>query len=383
MSRSINNAGLDLIKKFEGFYGEAYLCPAGVWTIGYGHTAGVHQGQTMTKEEAEETLRQDLAISAAGVERLITVPLTDNQFSALVSFTFNVGAGNLGNSTLRRKLNFGNYDAVPSELNRWVKVTDPVSKEKKTMRGLVLRRAAEAELWLTPDAADTAEGIVAMPQRVENVDTLDDTEMPSLEQVTNAMRRLSYTICDGKDRSGRKRNYDLNIFGIRTSSVKAGAFDDWIGVFWMNWDRDTWEFHVWNATTDPGIYWLDQPLNVRGTAILVPDQYRSSYQIGLHRNKYEALVQCKSVKVYRDNDKDEILDMMPETIQRGLFGINIHRASADQRSTRVGKWSAGCQVLADPRDFAQLMDICNLAEDEWGPIFSYTLLTQEQLLQNT
>lgn len=382
MSRSINNAGLDLVKKFEEFSSEAYLCPAGVWTIGYGHTAGVHPGQTMTKKEAEDVLRQDLAESATDVERLITVPLTGNQFSALVSFAFNVGAGNLQSSTLRRKLDVSNYEAVPSELNRWVKATDPVTKEKKTMRGLVRRRAAEAELWLTPDEVDTAEGIVAMPQRVANVDTLDDTAVPTVEQVNNAMRRLGYTIYDGKDRAGRKRNYDLNIFGIRTANIRAGAFDDWIGVFWMNWDIDGWEFHIWNATTDPGTYWLDQPLNVSGTAILVEDQYRSSYQIGLHRNKYEALVQCNPVKIYRDNDKDEILDMMPETIQRGLFGINIHRASAYHRSTRVEKWSAGCQVIADPRDFAQLMDICNLAEDEWGPTFSYTLLTQEQLKQN-
>ncbi|QTA85193.1 lysozyme [Desulfonema magnum] len=379
MSRSINNAGLNLVKKFEGFSPEAYLCPAGVLTIGYGHTGGVSPGQTMTKEEAEAVLRQDLAESVTHVERLITVPLTSNQFSALVSFVFNVGAGNLQSSTLKRKLNAGNYGAVPSELARWVKITDPVTKEKKTMRGLVRRRAAEAELWLTPDKADSAEGSVAMPQRVENADPHDDPAVPTIEQITNTMRRLGYKIFRGKDRTGHKRNYDLNIFGVRAANIRAGAFDDWIGVFWMNWDTGGWEFHIWNATTDPGTYWLNQPLNVSGTAILVPDQYRSSYQIGLHRNKYEALVQCKPIKVYRDNNKDDVLDMMPDTIQRGLFGINIHRASTDHRSVKVEKWSAGCQVIADPRCFARLMDICNLAEYEWGPIFSYTLLTQEQL----
>ena len=150
MSRSINQRGLDLVKRFESFYSEAYLCPAGVWTIGYGHTRGVEQGQSITKEEAEALLQEDLTEAALAVERLIARSLTENQFAALVSFTFNVGAFNLKESTLRRKLNLGNDEDVPTELNHWVKATDPVSGEKRTLRGLVLRRAAEGELWLTP-----------------------------------------------------------------------------------------------------------------------------------------------------------------------------------------------------------------------------------------
>jgi lysozyme len=379
MRRSINKRGLELVKRFEGFYSEAYLCPAGVWTIGYGHTRGVRPGQTVTENEAEAMLLQDLAEAARDVERLITVPLTDNQFAALVSFVFNVGVYNLQASTLRRKLNVGNFEAGPFELNRWVKATDPVSGKKRTLRGLVLRRAAEGDLWLTPDEADETETGLAMPQRIDNVDTLEDVSVPTLAEVSGGMRNLGYTIYDGTDRSGRKRNYDLNLFGIRTADTVAGAFDDWLGVFWMNWDTDAWEFHIWQATTDPGIYYLNQPLNVSGTAIMAEGQYPSSYEIGLHKGKYEALVQCKPIKAYRDNDRDEILDMMPDTIQKGLFGLNIHRASADYRSIRVDKWSAGCQVVADPRDFARLMDICQLAGEVWGPTFSYTLLLQEQM----
>lgn len=381
MARTINRRGLNLVKQSEGFFSEAYLCPAGVWTIGYGHTRGVRQGQTVTKEEAEAILLQDLFEAAQDVERLISTKLTENQFSALVSFTFNVGGGNLQESTLRRKLNVGNYEDVPFELNRWVKATDPVSGKKRTLRGLVRRRAAEGDLWLTPDEVDETESTLSMPQRVDNVDTLEYTSVPTLTQVNGAMKKLGYKIYDGIDRSGRKRNYDLNIFGIRSANTAAGAFDDWLGVFWMNWDTDGWEFHIWRATTDPGTYYLDQPLNVTGTAIMVEGHYPASYEIGLHKGKYEALVQCKPVKVYRDNDRDEILDMMPETIQKGLFGLNIHRASADHRSIQVGKWSAGCQVVADPRDFARLMDICRIAEEAWGPTFSYTLLLQKQLEQ--
>jgi hypothetical protein len=141
------------------------------------------------------------------------------------------------------------------------------------LRGLVLRRAAEGDLWLTPDEADETESVPAMPQRVDNVDTLEGTSAPALAQVTGAMKTLGYTLYDGIDRAGRKRNYDLNLFGVRTANIVAGAFDDWLGVFWMNWDSDGWEYHVWPATTDPGTFYLDQPLNVSGTAILVDGRY--------------------------------------------------------------------------------------------------------------
>ncbi len=383
MSRAINEAGLRLVKKSEGFYPDAYLCPAGVPTIGYGHTDGVSLGQTITEAEAETFLKEDLEAAAKDVERLITAPLTDNQFSALVSFVFNLGAGSLQSSTLRKRLEAGNYEAVPGELNRWVKATDPVTGEKKTLRGLVKRRAAEGALWLTPDGAENSTEAVLVPQRAVSPDEAETSGVPTLEAVNNSMRQLGYKVFDGVDRASRKRNYDLNIFGVRTASSMPGVFDDWMGAFWMNWDTDGWEYHIWSATTDPGLYWLQNPMNVKGTAILVPDQYRSAYQLGLHRGKYEALVQSRELRVYRDENEDGTIDMRPETIESGLFGINIHRASADRRSIVVDKWSAGCQVVAGPADFAKLMDICKLAEAEWGPSFTYTLLTEAQLLANT
>mgnify|MGYP002700140382 CR=1 FL=1 len=168
MSREINQAGLDLVKSFEGFYPDAYICPAGVLTIGYGHTGNdVAEGQCINMTVAQELLCKDMASAAASVERLVTVPLSDNQFAALASFAFNCGAANLGVSTLLKKLNRGDYDAVPTELCRWVKATDPATGKKRTLRGLVRRRSAEGELWL---AADEATGIAAnelMPQCIE------------------------------------------------------------------------------------------------------------------------------------------------------------------------------------------------------------------------
>jgi lysozyme len=147
MGRTVNDAGVALVKEFEGFRAQAYLCPAGVWTIGYGHTRGVTRGDCVTKARAEALLAQDMAEAGAAVEQLITVPLTDNQLAALTSFVFNLGARALAASILRKKLNAGKYDAVPAELARWTKATDPHTGKKRELEGLRRRRAAEAALW--------------------------------------------------------------------------------------------------------------------------------------------------------------------------------------------------------------------------------------------
>lgn len=150
--REVNQAGRDLIMEFEGFRPDAYLCPSGKWTIGFGHTRGVHDGMEITRAEAEEFLAEDIEDAASAVERFITVPLGDNQFAALVSFTFNMGALALLQSTLRRKLNAGDHAAVPAQLRRWTWATHPITREKVELPGLVRRREAEAKLWNLADS---------------------------------------------------------------------------------------------------------------------------------------------------------------------------------------------------------------------------------------
>lgn len=144
MVRRINAAGLSLIQQWEGLKLTAYKDVAGIWTIGYGHTSSagsptVTPGMTITKAEALRILQNDLAKFEARVDRLVKVPLTDNQFAVLTSFDFNTGA--LHKSTLLKKLNKGDYDAVPGELAKWVNAGG------KKVQGLVNRRAAEAGLW--------------------------------------------------------------------------------------------------------------------------------------------------------------------------------------------------------------------------------------------
>jgi lysozyme len=139
---NVSETGIELIKKFEGCVLKAYKCPAGIWTIGYGHTSGVKEGQTITKAQAKELLKQDLKQFEVGVNNLVNVPLNQNQFDALVSFCYNLGTGNLKNSTLLKLLNRGDYNGAAEQFDRWVYASG------KKLAGLVTRRTAEKELFL-------------------------------------------------------------------------------------------------------------------------------------------------------------------------------------------------------------------------------------------
>lgn len=138
-----------MVKRFEGKYLEAYVCPAGVWTIGYGHTgmvdgAPIAAGMKITEEKAEELLHLDMEKFERAVTRLVQVSYNQNQFDALVSFAFNCGEGALQKSTLLRKLNAGDYLGAAGEFARWNKGGG------KVLPGLTKRRAAEKELFLKP-----------------------------------------------------------------------------------------------------------------------------------------------------------------------------------------------------------------------------------------
>jgi lysozyme len=155
-----SDAGIALIKDFEGCKLSAYKCPAGVWTIGYGHTslAGpptVAEGMKISAVEATNILKRDLKQFENGVSAAVKVPLEQHQFDALVSFAFNVGLGALGKSTLLRKLNAGDCAAVPTELMKWVRAGG------KELPGLVRRRRAEAGMWRGVD--DKGQDIRAVP----------------------------------------------------------------------------------------------------------------------------------------------------------------------------------------------------------------------------
>ena len=136
----IGQKGEELIKFFEGLYLEAYKCPAGVWTIGWGHTAGVKQGDKITKQQAQELFEKDMKIYEGHVNRIVNLPLNQNQFDALVSFCYNCGQGNLQKLVKNR-----NLDQIAAAMLLFNKANG------KVLKGLVTRRQMEQKLFLTPD----------------------------------------------------------------------------------------------------------------------------------------------------------------------------------------------------------------------------------------
>ena len=133
--------GVALIRHFEGCRLEAYLCPASVWTIGYGHTLDVREGDVIDQEAAEALLIEDLEEFEGYVTSLVEIELKQHQFDALVAWTFNLGPANLKESTMLNRINYGPLSDVPFQLQRWNRAGGQV------LDGLVKRRAAEAALW--------------------------------------------------------------------------------------------------------------------------------------------------------------------------------------------------------------------------------------------
>ena len=170
-------------------------------------------------------------------------------------------------------------------------------------------------------------------------------------------------------------SYNINIIGVRakTDKVVTNKFDDFIILEYKD-ESGKWYRQIYKATTDPGITYLSTPIDFKGCAMMVPGQYRGLWRIGMHKGKYKALVQNRPVTVYRDNNKDSVYDIEATTLDKGVFGINLHHAGAD--SVQVDKWSAGCQVVARLRDFQQLMSIVSKQK---APSYTYTLIKEEDL----
>jgi hypothetical protein len=198
---------------------------------------------------------------------------------------------------------------------------------------------------------------------------------PTRKQIETAVKAKGYKWFENGD-------YNLNIVGVRngeTGTEVTNKFDDFLTLSYKV--DGEWEYHCFDATTDPGKHWVENIMREEGVAILKENQYRGSHKIGLHQGKYEALRQQKPVQVYRDNDLDGNYDLLEENIQEGIFGINIHRATKweGKKSTQIDKWSAGCQVIAANDDFRLFMEICNKAKDTWSNSFTYTLINTNDL----
>lgn len=180
--------------------------------------------------------------------------------------------------------------------------------------------------------------------------------MLTMEAVHDLARKHNFKIFDTKD-------LDLTVIMLRHKPGVPNIFDDMLTVSWK--EKGVWHFKAWPATSDPGTYWLQNPMNVKGTAIVVSNrQYSQSHVIGQHHagtpEAYEAMVQCGALSTYRDANKDAVEDFVNETTTTG-GGINIHHAGDDSKT--VDKWSAACQVFKRKADFYEFMVLVHRQKD--------------------
>ena len=196
------------------------------------------------------------------------------------------------------------------------------------------------------------------------------------EQIETAVKSKGYAWFENGD-------YNLNIVGIRNSATGTEVTNKFDDKITLSFKCDgQWEYYIYDCTTDPGRYWVENIMRKEGVAVLKEGQYRGSHIIRLHQGRYEALGQDRNVTVYRDNNKDGKYDLDPNNTQTGLFGINIHRATkwGGKNSSQVDNWSAGCQVIASNDDWHEFMDICRVAKDKWGNRFTYTLIESKDIV---
>lgn len=172
---------------------------------------------------------------------------------------------------------------------------------------------------------------------------------------------------------------NLNLVALRRTNGTPNAFDDLLACFWPLADG-SFDGLAWKCTTDPGTHWLRNPMNPGGTAAIAEGQYRGAYTIGTHgwsnpNFRHKALVQVGPLKIYRDNNRDDVMDYDPRTVHTTHpVGLNIHRASAWGEAVQVDQWSAGCIVLPRAADLAQLLALADESAEYWGNTFTFTLL---------
>lgn len=180
------------------------------------------------------------------------------------------------------------------------------------------------------------------------------------------MKKYSYVELENRFKELNYQWPTMHVIGVRSKANEKNKFDDQMYLI------DGPMMSVFTCTTNPGTHWLKNLLNPKGAAVLKPGQYVDSWKLGLHQGKYEALVQAKPITVFRDADKDDLAEET-RVEDTGMFGINIHRANPSAISSFIDKWSAGCQVLNNPTEFARMLTTCKTSGKK---AFTYTLLVE-------
>ena len=202
-------------------------------------------------------------------------------------------------------------------------------------------------------------------------------EKPTTAQLIATFRTKKYLLIETE--------YYPNLFGIRKENNVPNEFDDFVGAVWKDKSGE-WRSSCYAATTDPGTHWLLHPMNVNGTAILVPGQYIKVYKIGKHTG-YTAYQQTRPMTYVRDINKNSILDWLYRTVgfktYKEVAATNLHHANAKTASKVVDKWSAGCQVVANPTEYQSLLELgmnFNLITSSPNE-FNYTLFEEKDIIK--
>ena len=214
-----------------------------------------------------------------------------------------------------------------------------------------------------------ADGIVG-PNTMKALSAEEEAKQPEVSDepppIISVLKAKGYDVyTDGQ----------INIIGVRSNNPISNSFDDEMHLVWVQ--NELWQHKKYRITTDPGTFCLEHPEvygRAAGTAIMVPGQYRA-YKWDMHRGKYETLCQrAAPIRVWRDGNKDNILDYGHDEGVEGWYGVNLHHAGIN--STRVDKWSAGCQVFARLADWSEAVRIWKASGAE---LFTYTLITEDDI----
>lgn len=185
------------------------------------------------------------------------------------------------------------------------------------------------------------------------------------------------------------RDYNLNIFGVRSKSYDTDTFNDIIGLAWKY--AGAWQLKLYSGTTDPGLYYFQNPATSKGTHIMKEGQYKGAYECGLHQGKYGALRQVGPIDFWVDEDRDKIFDKV-KVAPGIMINANIHSTInksipdllaapltdfPDRESLTVYNWSAACQVVANPRKYLEFMTYVYKSKDIYGNKFTYTLFEED------
>lgn len=191
----------------------------------------------------------------------------------------------------------------------------------------------------------------------------------TVDQLLIAFKSKGYELKD--------KPYEMNIFGVRNEDAESNKFDDVVGLLYRD-ERGMWRLKQYKATTDPGVYYRTSPMNVNGTAIMIPMQHKKCYKIGTHKG-YKAIQQIAPMSYVRDNNKNKVLDFLYKVAGfkkvNEIAATNIHHASPTGESTNVDNWSAGCQVIANIIDFNEFINIIQISVTNYKhtDLFDYTL----------